>query len=262
MNNVYISVISHKHSEIIKKIDCLNSLSKKFHVVLKSNITDNIEDYCRDGNIFYMPPDKVRGFGENNNFVFNYCKENLGMNKDDYFVVLNPDVDITHQSISDLILKMKSEDVVFSTINLYRDKAMTEHDFSIRKFPELIDFIRSYIGLHNMTIIDKKIIKSPSRIDWAAGSFLAFKAGVYESICGFDKKYFMYCEDIDICYRLNKIKNIILTYYPDVVAIHYAQFKNRRILSKHFFWHVRSVLIFLINSKTMRSQQEGNKSLK
>ncbi len=38
-------------------------------------------------------------------------------------------------------------------------------------------------------------------MEWVAGSFIAFKSSSYRKVQGFDENYFMYCEDIDICYR-------------------------------------------------------------
>ncbi|MDQ9204053.1 hypothetical protein QBS70_02600, partial [Cronobacter sakazakii] len=45
---------------------------------------------------------------------------------------------------------------------------------------------------------------------------------LYERLEGFDTKYYMYCEDIDICLRANLIIGAKLTYIPSVRAIHLA----------------------------------------
>ncbi|MGS56366.1 glycosyltransferase family 2 protein, partial [Escherichia coli] len=46
----------------------------------------------------------------------------------------------------------------------------------------------------------------------------------------------------------------------DIKAIHLARFNNRKMLSKHFFWHVKSIMIFLSKtymSKYFRGQSNG-----
>ncbi|WP_338804092.1 glycosyltransferase family 2 protein [Xenorhabdus griffiniae] len=245
MKKVYISVVSHKHEKIIKKIDCLSRLSKKFIVVLKSNIEEDITDYCNKHNIVNLGPTIPLGFGENNNLIFDYCKSTLDMREKDYFIILNPDVDITIDAINKLISCMIYDNVMFSTINLYKDYNYQLHDYSIRHFPTLTDFIFSFLGFKNKTKIKKEKITLPCNIDWAAGSFLAFRADAFEKVNGFNPKYFMYCEDIDICLRLKK-NSLNLTYYPNILAIHLAQHKNRNIFSKHFFWHVKSSMLYLI----------------
>ena len=63
----------------------------------------------------------------------------------------------------------------------------------------------SFLFQKNKTIIDKFSLNEESFTDWAAGSLLLFSADTYKKLNGFDEKYFMYCEDIDICYRYKKI---------------------------------------------------------
>jgi GT2 family glycosyltransferase len=67
----------------------------------------------------------------------------------------------------------------------------------------------------------------------------------YRALKGFDEGYFMYCEDIDICYRAKQLATDIL-YFQDIKAVHLAQHSNRRVFSKHFFWHLKSIARFLL----------------
>ena len=75
--------------------------------------------------------------------------------------------------------------------------------------------------------------------DWVNGAFMAFRADVFAALGGFDERYFMYCEDIDICLRLQ------LTGYTlaraNVAVVHHTQrrtLKNRQ----HLAWHIQSLL--------------------
>lgn len=245
-NKIYISVISHNHLPIIKKLNCLPELAKNFNVVIQSNVFEkNIDIYCSQNNIYHIPHgNKCKGFGENNNDVYSFCKKKLKMKENDIFLVLNPDVLIEAKKILLLVEEMKKNKISFATINLFLDKDNLVFDNSIRNFPSLLDFISGFLGLRNKTILEKEKITTIKEIDWAAGSFLAFEASKYELVNGFDKKYFMYCEDIDICMRLKK-KNISLYYIPYITGTHFAQHNNKKIFSKHFIWHVKSVFKYL-----------------
>lgn len=243
MSRIFISVISHRHAELIQRIDALSKLAKHCTVVLKSNVEEPICSYCEQHGIHYLPPTEIMGFGKNNNNVFDYCLEFLGMEKNDIFVILNPDVDIQLSEVVSLSKKMDDATVHFSAINLFKNYNLTEYDDSIRKFPNLLDFILNFTGKWNRNQLDKSKITRPCIVDWAAGSFLAVRAWAYQDVSGFDTKYFMYCEDIDICYRLKR-KGIDLYFYPEIKAVHQAQFKNRSLFTRHFFWHVKSAIIF------------------
>lgn len=244
---VFISVVSHGHAELIKKIDCLASLSNIFKVILKCNKSGDAEslcEYANSHNMLLLNEAYGLGFGENNNYVFDYCLKQLGMNNNDYFIVLNPDVKIDPDTLTNLIEHMDVDESSLASINLYKNAEMTVYDNSIRKFPGFIDFFSSFILKKNNVIYNKDHVTAPTNVEWAAGSFLAFKVSHYALLKGFSDKYFMYCEDIDICYR-SHLYNVPVRYYLEVKAIHFAKHANRSIFSKHFWWHVSSILKFL-----------------
>lgn len=242
---IYISVISHGHSDLINQLSCLPSLSSRFKIVIKSNKPkDLFGAWISELNFSWINEGYGLGFGHNNNVVFEYCRSKLGMSVDDYFVVLNPDVVIASEQIDMLINCMEIDDVKLSTINLFKDAESIVYDNNIRMFPTLVQFSKSFMGLGNSAVIDKHKVTSQILVDWAAGSFLAFKASHYAELKGFDENYFMYCEDIDICYR-SYLTGERVTYFPEIEALHLAKHANRRLFSRHFYWHLKSVLRFL-----------------
>ena len=239
---VFISVINHNHDSIIVSNQTLKELSKQHCVILKSNTppTPELIDSCR-GEIHLLTSNQAKGFGANNNEIFEFAKNNLGMKAEDYFLVLNPDVIINNKSVTQLVKLAAGYQSDISAINLFKNKEKTEFDNSIRHQHSLLNPLRGLIGLQRKDIYDKSIIKEPTHIDWAAGSFLLFKANIYEELGGFDERYFMYFEDADICKRaIKKEKNIM--YFPQIEAVHLAQHDNRRILSKPFVWYLNSLI--------------------
>lgn len=246
---VYISIVSHGHAEVIRNIDSISHLSKYFNVIVKSNIPgDNLTEYLSVKNAKWIDSDYNMGFGANNNYIYNYCNKVLDMKSNDYFIVMNPDIFVEPVEIKKLIGEMEENKISIASINLFLDINYTKYDDSIRKFPTLIDFIASFFGLKNEYIYEKKQIKKNKNVDWAAGSFLAFLSSHYQELEGFNENYFMYCEDIDICYRSNQ-KGNKLVYYPNIKAIHYAQHASKKILSKHFLWHIKNAIRFLLSKK-------------
>ncbi|MDE1220613.1 glycosyltransferase family 2 protein [Vibrio aestuarianus] len=213
-------------------------------MVVKSNKPGDLFESLNNKHNFHQIDGSYGcGFGENNNIVFDYCCSVLGMKEDDYFIVLNPDVIIKPCMIKILIEYMERDRINLAAINLFKDEAEEVYDNSIRQFPSLLQFVKSFLGFNNDSLLDKNQLTSSIEVDWAAGSFLAFRASHYKALKGFDEKYFMYCEDIDICYRSCLVGERV-TYFPDVKAIHLAKHENRKLFSKHFYWHVSSVFRF------------------
>ncbi|OEE68519.1 glycosyl transferase [Enterovibrio norvegicus] len=239
--NLYISVINHGHDDLITSRGTLPTLAKNYTVVLRSNTTptDALIQYSEDAGIYLIHDGYTKGFATNNNAVFDYCQSMLGMTDKDYFLVLNPDVDISTESMERLLNLSIAKDSDISAINLFRDEAFTVYDNSIRHYHELLAPLKSLLGIKRTDVYDKDVISEPIEIDWAAGSFLLFKAMTYRKLEGFDEKYFMYFEDADLCTRANR-SGYRVTYFPSIKAVHFASHQNRKLLSKHFYWYVKS----------------------
>ncbi|WJV63862.1 glycosyltransferase family 2 protein [Pectobacteriaceae bacterium CE70] len=252
--NVYISVVSHGHQCMIKNIHCLPDLAKKYKVVVKENserYRSGFDVFCLENNIDYIDDKKNLGFGENNNLIFKYIQDKFNPKDNDLFIVLNPDVLITCEEIEKIISLHDQYHFKLAGINLFTDENFTIHDKGIRHYPVLSDFFKSFFLGKNDTVINRKEVNDIAYVDWLAGSFMIFEVSHYANLKGFDERYFMYCEDIDICYRSTK-KNIKPLYLPMVKAVHYAQYNNRKIFSRHFFWHIKSILIFTIKKMIIK----------
>ncbi|HAS3607715.1 TPA: glycosyltransferase family 2 protein [Vibrio cholerae] len=244
---LYISVINHGHDELITSRDTLAALAKNYTVVLRSNTppTDTLTHYCMNAGIHLIHDGHTKGFAANNNAVFEHCQNKLGITNKDYFLALNPDVDVTTESIEKLLSLSIARDSDISAINLFRDEALTEYDNSIRRHHKLLSPIKSLLGMKRTDVYDKDAISEPIDIDWAAGSFLLFKVDSYRKLGGFDEKYFMYFEDADICRRANQLGQKVV-YFPKIRAVHTAALKNRNLLSKHTIWYMCSLIKYHI----------------
>ncbi len=60
---------------------------------------------------------------------------------------------------------------------------------------------------------------TPRDVDWVSGAALLIRRALIEQIGGFDEDYFMYCEDVDLCWRANHA-GWRVTYCPDSVIDH------------------------------------------
>ncbi|MDT1082979.1 glycosyltransferase family 2 protein [Escherichia coli] len=232
---IYVSVISHGHFKTLKELGAVSKLNNhsRIKVIIKDNLGESeLLDFCQENKITYLRSKEKKGFGENNNEVFSSISSLI--TKEDFFVVMNPDIYIECSDLLDVVDECGSANVNLATINLYRDFDKKTYDNSVRKFPSAIDFFMSFLFKKNDCVVNKNKITKPTYVDWAAGSFLIFNAFFYSKLNGFNEKYFMYCEDIDICWRAKKHFNTSVLYYPCYAAIHLAQFNNRRIFSRAY----------------------------
>ncbi|MEM0673884.1 MULTISPECIES: glycosyltransferase [Dickeya] len=240
---LYISVVSHNSDALIIENDILSKLAEDFTVVLKCNTpaTASLIEYTKKAAITLLDQNYGLGFAQNNNFVYDYCCKTLSMSDSDQFLVLNPDVLIDKNELAKLYAIVQQEKPDICTINLFKDKDKRQVEDSIKKFPSLLTPWIAMFKKSRPDTYDKSKINAPMCIDWAAGSFLLFQTGIYKRLNGFNEKFFMYFEDVDICRRA-KEKGLSIIYYPELKAVHLGAYSNRKIFSQHFKWYMRSYL--------------------
>lgn len=244
---LFISVINHNHDSMICSNTTLIQLASEHTVILKSNTpaTRELQTYCSNNNITLVQGNRTKGFGANNNEIFHYAQNRLGMGNNDHFLVLNPDIEVDSFTVNHLLRSAKESDSSISTINLYRDKNFSIYDNSIRHFPTALAPIKTLLKINRSDYYDKDNITNPTPIEWAAGSFLLFKYEVFNQLGGFNEKYFMYFEDVDICKRAQELGYSIY-YFPQYKAVHLAAFSNRKPFSFHAIYYFISYIKYRI----------------
>ena len=123
-----------------------------------------------------------------------------------------------------------------------------------RSFPSPFAAICKTIGLsslfpkskvfasYNMSYLDPE---QETEVDAVSGSFLGVRREIFERLGGFDKDYFMYGEDLDICLRIKKLgfRNY---YYPGTNILH---FKGQSCKTRRFRTFVEFYMAMLIFAK-------------
>ncbi|WP_213712478.1 glycosyltransferase [Cedecea lapagei] len=240
---LHIIIVSHNHDDYV--IPLVNKLHRQqgesFLIYVKDNVnSERLNKFCADSNVIYLRSDIRAGFAQNNNLAVEYIHNNRKVDDDDYFLFVNPDVLIEPCVIEDINKEVGIHHYDMFTIDLYKNLDMSVRDPSVRKFPTIFNFLTSYILGFNDSIIDRSNIYQPQHVDWCAGSFLGVKADVFKKLKGFDENFFMYCEDLDLCIRA-KALGFNLYYLPGIKAVHFCQSENRKLVSKNFMWHLKSI---------------------
>lgn len=162
-------------------------------------------------------------------FLFIRNKDNLGFSKannlgvkestSDNILILNPDTIISDLAISKAIELMNSSSSIGAVAIKMLDGKGHFLPESIRSFPNLKSSFYKLVGLEAVSGYYSDMKESNS-IEAMSGACIFFKKNVYEEIGGFDERYFMYGEDIDISYTL-KLKGYESKYIEDTEIIHF-----------------------------------------
>jgi len=95
-------------------------------------------------------------------------------------------------------------------------------------------------GRYNLTYMDEN---ETAQVDVVSGSFMFMKLELFRTIGGFDERFFMYGEDIDLCFRIRQL-GYEVWYYPFVKIVHLKgkSSAKRQIRSRFYFYE--AMIIF------------------
>lgn len=86
---------------------------------------------------------------------------------------------------------------------------------------------------------------APVEADWMLGGFLMLRRTMLDELDGFDEGFFLYGEDIDLCYRAWR-GGWSCWYVPSAVVVHEHQaVTDRRLFTRRTLWHWRGILRFV-----------------
>ena len=246
MAMISISVVSHGQINLIENLlhDIANNCQNMVvEIILTLNLSEELP-FAED--LFDFPIKVIRnsmpmGFASNHNQAFRHA---VGK----FFCVINPDIRLDGNPFLPLIdcLKNISTGVAAPVVV---DKFGTIED-SARFFPTPFKIVCKALGKCKGS--DYVIKCEPIYPDWAGGMFLLFPRCIYEKLGGFDQRYFLYYEDVDICARLKLLGyDVVVT--PLASVTHHAQRSSHRNL-KYLVWHIRSMTRFFVSPVFWRVQ--------
>lgn len=173
------------------------------------------------------------GFGANHNQAF-------AMAHGERFVILNPDIRL--EAAPWAHLQASCVDDVAACAPLVRAPTGGIED-SARRYPTIARLLRRAMLGQRSADYPVSANGASIQVDWVAGMFVMFAADAFRAIGGFDTRYHMYLEDVDICKRFNAAGRRVL-WVPACEAIHAAQRASRRNW-QHRRWHWRSMIRFM-----------------
>jgi len=210
-------------------------------VVLTLNLAENI-DIKTDEYSFpisvYTNCEPV-GFAENHNRAFS---RTAGQ----FFCVMNPDIRLENNPFQSMLDCLQNH-----TIGVVAPLILGESgnaDDSARRFPTPLKILCKALGRCKGR--DYEIKEEVVFPDWVGGMFMLFRSEVFKKLNGFNERYFLYYEDVDICARL-RLNDYQVALCSESSVIHHAQRTSHRSF-RYFRWHLSSMARFFCSSEYWR----------
>jgi len=128
-----------------------------------------------------------------------------------YILFLNSDTVVEENALANIVqFGDANPDIGILGAKLLNEDGSLQ--YSCRRYPNLLTgfFRNTPLGklLPQNRFASDYLMKSydhetPRDVDWVSGAALMMRRTLYEQIGAFDDDYFMYCEDVDLCWRAN-----------------------------------------------------------
>lgn len=216
-----------------------STLSKTIYIVdngsriSDSNEIDDFKNFINNySDVEYIDALENVGFGKGHNQVLNVLDS-------EYHAIVNPDIVFCEDTFSKIINWMDVNKEVGMAIPLIVDEKGNRQEVYRRELTVFDMFNRMFLKetfkgrakKHTMQDMD---FEKPFDVPFGQGSFLVIRTELFKNLGGFDDGYFMYCEDADLCKRVNYISKLM--FYPGTKVIHKwekGSHKNKTLLKYH-----------------------------
>ena len=237
---VTASLVLYHNSDfdILKVINSI--INSKIYIklyVIDNSSDDSIKELLVDFDLYYIKNNKNLGFGKAHNIAIKIAVES----NSDYHIIINPDISFDSNVVGELINRAEKE----KEIGLIMPKIIYPNgdvQFLCKLLPNPIVLIfRRFLPFKAISnrMNQKYELRSmdfskESEVPSLSGCFMFIRTAFLNNVGGFDERYFMYLEDIDLCRKLGDISKLI--YFPNVTVIHNYEkgsYKRKKLLIFH-----------------------------
>ncbi len=249
-HNIKLSIIIVSWNVSLDLQKCLDSIYKyiftDFEIIVVDNASsDNTVD------ILFKDYPEVRVIANKKNMGFAVANnEAINIAKGEYLLFLNPDTYfIDEHSIPKALEYLADHPNALLTGNVLNKDHTNQ--VAVRKFPTLYSQVITMLKLNNILPFLNKVYHLSNfdynklqEVDSVIGAFMLIKASTMRYMDSFDKDYFIWFEEVDLCRRM-KNKNYPVIYFPEAKIIHTGgqSFKQVFTLKKQLIFN-KSLLTY------------------
>ncbi len=238
---ISISIVSHGDAAPLRLL--LDSLSRfasgrDLQLVITDNLGGDLPDLDPSPwhSLALLRNDRPAGFASNHNAAFTKCTG-------EYFCVLNPDVQFIQPVLAGLTDSLRAGQGAI-VAPLIVDSLGAVQD-SFRGLPSPLEIIgRRLLPEKAAPVIPSG--KQVFHVDWLAGIFLLCHHDTFARLSGFDPRYRLYFEDVDLCTRA-RLLGLSSIVNPQLQVRHDAK-RSSRQPGRYLLWHLQSSLRFFTSS--------------
>ena len=218
----------------------LNSTNGVLYVVDNSSYPLQCQFFLHE-RVVYIYNGNNLGFGRAHN------KAMLDLSDSDYHLIINPDISFDSLVLPELLrFVVENPNVAAVMPKIIYPDGRLQRLCKLLPTPSYLFFRRFMPSNYIKNLINQRYElygltqDEPSNVPSLSGCFLFLKTDLVKQIGGFDERYFMYMEDVDLVRRLGDCSETV--YYPLVKVVHHYEkgsYKSVKLLRYHITSAVR-----------------------
>jgi hypothetical protein len=221
-----------------------HELIGRIQLLVTDNLLHDLRDLPVDGwhSVTILRPKRPLGFARNHNIAFERAAGK-------YFCVLNPDVMFQGGVLAALVdLVERGQGHIVAPI-MRNSRGQLQDSF--RELPTPMRLLSRRFGRHRP--LPPPAAGALLHPDWIAGTFMLMRSTTFSQLKGFDQRYRLYFEDVDLCTRA-RLQGLTITVDPGLQVLHDARRASRRP-GLQFLWHVQSAVRFFASPEYGRARR-------
>lgn len=244
-----IIIINHNTNKLCA--DCVRSVRESvdslgYEIIIVDNSDDDNELFCSDGADLKVVRCENKGFGH-------ACNIGAANASGKYLLMLNSDTVVDKGALDKCVLFLENHSEAGAVgAKLILPDGTMDHGCR-RGFPTpsasfyyMLGFDKRHpenkkYGAYRLSYLPED---ETCEVDVISGAFLMTERSLYNELGGFDEDFFMYGEDIDLCYRIKEAGRKIY-FYPEATVLHLKGQSGLHTANRKIIYHFyNSMIIF------------------
>lgn len=237
--NVSVIIVNYNTHKLLEQ--CLSSIFQQTRgcnyevIVVDNNSSDDSHSVASLFPVKWIQSPENLGFGKANNLGVQHASG-------EYLFFLNSDTILTNDAISEFYdFAINNRGIKFGAIGCRLTGTDGNYTMSFGQFPSIRfewEYLLGKLRKNSESTDDKE---SAKEVDFVTGADLFISKQLFDEIGGFDPNIFMYYEETDLQYRLNKkgYRQFVIP-GPSIIHLEGGSFEHKGLSFNRFMMSQRS----------------------
>ncbi|HBK4793432.1 TPA: glycosyltransferase [Serratia marcescens] len=235
-----IVLYNHSYEQVVGTLTSLLAERCVEKIVLVNNGGADWADALENDRISYISAEGNGGFGHGHNLAMSRYLDSC-----EYFLICNPDISFEMGALASLYRFASEGKHQFVSPRIHYSDGRFQYSCRLLPTPANL-LLRRFLPKWGAKMdIDYELQHADYEKNFAvpsvSGCFMLMKSELLARLEGFDERYFMYLEDVDLCRRALELTDIM--YYSGTTITHVfgkGSYKSLTLLG----YHMRSAILY------------------